>query len=313
MGKFVFYRQKSVIKRIIVVFAVVLAISLCFYLVRFVVDSKFYGRANSFSLNSSWKNYDYKRVYDLSSEVLYKKKFDYFALTLHGFSAFYLALAETDLMLAQDYLDEAVFNIRNALIYAKKKNIPQLEYMLGKIYFYRNLYSSSYYYADLAVSYLLKSIEDGYKSNDVPEFLGLMYADLGMHHESISYFTEALILRESDNLLLSIAEQYRKINQNQATEQYLYRISQNCKDEQIEIKTHLLLGEIYIDQEKYEKAEGEFDFLIKKEAHLADAHYNLGVIYEKQGDLVKARSEWRAALKNQSNHPGALKKMAEYK
>ena len=140
-----------------------------------------------------------------------------------------------------------------------------------------------------------------------------MYADLDMPSESISSFTEALLLRESDALLLAIAEQYRKIGQNQAAEQYLYRISQNCKDEQIEIKNHLLLGEIYIDQEKYDKAIEEFNFLIEKEVHLADAHYNLGLIHEKQGDLVKARSEWRNALRNQSNHSGALKKMAEYK
>ena len=35
-------------------------------------------------------------------------------------------------------------------------------------------------------------------------------------------------------------------------------------------------------------------------------------IYEKQGNLVKARAQWRKALKIQVNHPGALQKMANY-
>ena len=35
-----------------------------------------------------------------------------------------------------------------------------------------------------------------------------------------------------------------------------------------------------------------------------------GVVYEKMGDMVKARAEWRNALKVQVNHSGALKKLS---
>ena len=136
MGKkYIFYRQRNVIKRFFIFFAGILILSLVFFLVRFVVGAKIYGKVNSFSIYSNWQKYDYQKVYDLSSEVLYDKNFDYFALAMHGFSAFYLALSETDLMAAQNYLDEAVFNIRAAMLYAKKKNLPQLYYMLGKVYF----------------------------------------------------------------------------------------------------------------------------------------------------------------------------------
>ena len=48
----------------------------------------------------------------------------------------------------------------------------------------------------------------------------------------------------------------------------------------------------------------------KTNANSADAHYGIGVIYEKQGNIVKARAEWRQALKLQVNHADALKKMA---
>ena len=110
-----------------------------------------------------------------------------------------------------------------------------------------------------------------------------------------------------------IAEQYKNAGQEQAAEQYLYRISQNCKDEQIILKNHLLLGEIYLNQAKFQDAEKEFNFILEKNQNSADAYYGLGVIYENQGDFVKARSEWRKALRIQNNHPGALKKIAEYK
>ena len=41
----------------------------------------------------------------------------------------------------------------------------------------------------------------------------------------------------------------------------------------------------------------------------ADAHYGLGIIYEKKGDLVKARAEWRKTLKIDSNYEDAIKKV----
>jgi Tfp pilus assembly protein PilF len=159
----------------------------------------------------------------------------------------------------------------------------------------------------------MKAKKDGYKADDIPELLGLSYASLGMTMESISAFTEALLISDDDILLLSIAEQYHNVGQNNAAEQYLFRISQDCKDEQIILKSRLLMGNIYLEREEFDNAEKEFNFILEKNENSADAYYGLGVIYEKQGDSVKARSEWRKALRIQSNHPLALKKMAEYK
>ena len=165
----------------------------------------------------------------------------------------------------------------------------------------------------MVIYYLLKAKKDGYKADDIPELLGLSYASLGMTMESISAFTEALLVRESDILLLSIAEQYHAVGQDNAAEQYLFRISQNCKDEQIILKSHLLMGNIALQRENFEDAEKEFNFILEKNENSADALYGLGVIYESQGDMVKARSEWRKTLRIQNNHPLALKKMSEIK
>lgn len=264
-------------------------------------------------LNKKWNEYDYRAVYDSSAAILRERPFNNTALTLHGYAAFFLALAEMNTTQAQAYLDEAINVLRVALLSAKPRTFAQIEYMLGKAYFYKNSMSSYYYYADLVVQYLQRAQQDGYYSDDIPEFLGLSYAALGMTMESIAAFTKALLVRESDLLLLSIAEQYHKAGQDAAAAQYLYRISIDCRDEKIVLRSHFLLGNIYIGQEKYADAEQEFKTILEKSENSADAYYGLGVIYEKQGDVIKARSEWRRALRMQPNHAEALKKLAEYK
>ena len=306
-------RKTRVVRRLVAVFVVVLIFAVsAIFTIRFISLHRRSTTSVSY-LNQKWNDYDYTAVYENSAIILREKPFNNTALTLHGYAAFFLALAETNTTQAQSYLDEAINNLRVALLNAKPKTFAQIEYMLGKAYFYKNSMSSYYYYADLTVQYLLRAQKDGYYADDIPEFLGLSYASLGMTMDSIAAFTKALLVRESDLLLLSIAEQYYKAGQGMAAAQYLYRISQDCKDEKIVLKSHVLLGIIYTDQEKYADAEREFKTILEKNENSADAYYGIGVIYEKQGDVIKARSEWRKAIRLQANHAEALKKLAEYK
>ena len=210
----------------------------------------------------------------------------------------------------REYLDECINNLRLALYNANKSLVPQIQYMLGKAYFYKNTIST-YYYADLAIKYLNLAKENNYVADDIPEYLGLSYASLGMTMESISAFTEALLVRESDTLLLSIAEQYFKANQYNAAEQYLFRVITNSENDEIIIKSKILLGNIYIAKDDYENALKIFNEIITENDNNADAHYGIGLVYEKQNNLVKARAEWRKTLKIQVNHQGAIKKLSD--
>ena len=88
-------------------------------------------------------------------------------------------------------------------------------------------------------------------------------------------------------------------------------IINDSKNDEIIIKGRTLLAQILIEEEKYEEAQKEFDNVLEKYPNSADAHYGIGVIYEKEGNIVKARSEWRKTLKLQANHAGALQKMSE--
>lgn len=304
-------KKNRIVPAVLIVFLAIAALVFSLFFAVRIIKNRLSSSATIKALSEKWKEYDYEEVYDISRQILEEKPFSNTALTYHGYSSFYLAVAQTDTSLSQNYLDESINSIRLALYSAKKNLVPQLEYMLGKAYFYKNTVTS-YYYADLAVKYLASAKEKGYDAKDIPEYLGLSYAALGKPMESIESFTEALLFRESDSLLLSIAEQYYKIGQLSAAKQYLYRIKKESDDVSLVLKSMELLGTIYIDEKNYSDARSEFEGILEKNKNSAAAFYGLGLVYEKQGNLVKARSEWRKALRIQINHPGALSKLSDY-
>jgi len=306
-------RKSRLVPRLLVSLLVLLILSiLSVFLVRFF-NSSTKNKTSQEYIYRKWGENNYKAVYDACSEKLEKQPYNNLALTFKGYAGFYLSVSQTDSSKAREYLDDSIFNLRVALQTARKSLIPQLKYMLGKCYFYKNSLSSYYYYADLAVQYLEEARMLGYKSDDIYEYLGLSYAALGKTSESIAAFTEALLVRESDSLLLSIAEQYKKAGQMSAAKQYLFRVIKQDDDESLVLRSRLLLAQIYTEENDFESAKKEFQTILEKNANSADSYYGLGVIYEKQGDLVKARSEWRKTLRIQINHPDALKKISEYK
>ena len=307
------YGKNKFIPHLIIIVSVLLVVVVASIITVKVVSHRIHTSDSVAALYDSWNVYDYQKVYEISGNILASNPLHNAARTFHGYSSFYLAVSENDNSKAQGYLDEAINNIRIALIDAKYETKGQLEYMLGKTYFYKNNLSSYHYYADLVVLYLVAAQNDGYKSDDMAEYLGLSYAQLGDTERSIASFTEALLYRESDTLLLSIAEQYYRNEQYSASKQYLYRISGMSNDDEILNRTHNLMGKIYTQEGDFQEAKKEFEAILEKNENSADAHYGLGVLYEKQGDMAKARSEWRKTLRIQATHEGALKKMSETK
>jgi tetratricopeptide (TPR) repeat protein len=264
-------------------------------------------------VHALWNNTDYNGVYDLSGTLIQTQPFGNTALAYRGFAAFYLAVAEPELAKSQVYLDEAIMAMRKALYKADKRILPQLSYMLGKAYFFKNTISAYYYYADLAVHYLNQAKTKGFFARDIPEFLGLSYASLGMTKESIIAFTEALLDRDSDVLELAIAEQYYKNAQYASAKAYLFKVANSSNDDVIIKQSHALLGHICINENQFADAMNEFQIILKMDPSSSDAYYGLGVLYEKQGDYVKARAEWRRALQYDVNNQRALQKLSDSK
>lgn len=303
-------RKNHILRNVFIVtgIAVFLAALVCLSI--FLVKAYNKNRITLKSIRQSWASYDYEKVYEQGKLFLQEKPYNNTALAYYGYACFFLAVSQNDTFSAQEYLDESINNLRLAMYDASKSLLPQLQYMLGKAYFYKNTITT-YYYADLAIKYLTMAKENGYQADDISEYLGLSYASLDMTYESISAFTEALIVRESDSLLLSIAEQYYKAGELSASRQYLFRIITNSSNDEIILKSRILLGNIYLDTEEYDNAIEQFNIVLEKNDNSADAHYGLGLVYEKQENLVAARAEWRNARKIQPNHAGAVKKLSD--
>lgn len=273
------------------------------------LDYVFHKNPTETKIKAQWKQYDYQGVFDTTSVLFEKKVLNNTVLTYRGYSAFKLAVASLDAKESQYYITECIKCLRIALMTAKPRTVPQIKYVLGKAYFQKNIICSYNYYADLAVKYLEEARALGYKADDIPELLGISYGDLGMPHESIASFCDALLVRESDFLLLSIAKQYYKLKQLSAAKQYLFQIVSRADDDTTLLETQSLLGKIYLEEDKIDDAEEMFEAVLSKNENSADAHYGLGVVYEKKGDLVKARAEWRKTIKIDSNYEDALKKV----
>ncbi len=260
-------------------------------------------------LEELWNKEDYVGTYNHANDILDVLPFNNMALTYLGYSSFYLALSSTGSVVVHNYIDEAINSLRLALLNARASLIPQLEYMLGKAYFHKNRLSAYYFYSDLAIKYLHSAHNNGYNANDIYEYLGLSYSSLDMTEESIAYFTEALLVNDSDVLHVALAEQYYKKENYDAAKPYLQRVKTESKNVDYIVQCTNLLGQIYISEEKYTEAQSEFDYALSVNELSADAHYGLGLIYEYQGDTVKARAQWRRTLEIEINHQGARLKM----
>ena len=230
-------RKNHILRNTIIVSGILLFIAAIASLGIFLVRNYTKNKITLKTIKQSWQQSDYESVYEQGKVFLQDKPYNNTALTYYGYACFYLAVSQIDTYKVQEYLDESINNLRLAMYDASKSLLPQLQYMLGKAYFYKNTITT-YYYADLAIKYLNLARENGYYADDIAEYLGLSYASLGMTYESISAFTEALLVRESDFLLLSIAEQYYKAEETGAASQYLFRIINNSSNDEIILKRY---------------------------------------------------------------------------
>lgn len=301
-------KQKSIF--ICVVIIVLIAAFIAGLSIRVLAKRKELSKELSFEhLEEMWNLEDYEGVYAQTERMLEEKPIQQSILVYRGYSAFYLAVSQTDTSAALAYIEDAINALRLSLISNYSKSKPQIQYMLARAYFQKNIFATYNCYADLAIKYFTLAKKDGYDSSDIPEYLGLSYAALNMTDESISAFTEALNIRESDKLLHAIGEQYYKSLDFSKSKQYLFRVVSESNDDILVLKSRNILGKIYLEENNLFDAKREFDAILAKDANYADAYYGLGIIYEKQGDSTKARSEWRKALRVQVNHPGALQKL----
>lgn len=250
-------------------------------------------------LRESFNEGFFDNAYVKSKHLLNEDPMDFFFLTINGFSAYQLAIAQINNFDTLFYIDECIWSLRKALLLKEGMSDGRIFYVLGKAY-----YNKGQGYADLAVNYFEKARAHRFWADDIPEYLGLSYAAIRDYRSSVEVFTEALSSGNgiSDVLLLSIARSYMELGENEQARAYLIHCLELSQDANIIAAARLLNGNILVKLGDYSEAEKEYLKLIKDNGDNAEAHYQLGELYALAGDPTRARAEWRSAIRIDPAH-----------
>ncbi|MDR0409733.1 MAG: tetratricopeptide repeat protein [Spirochaetaceae bacterium] len=251
-------------------------------------------------LTRLWKNGEYKEVYDESGLRLEEKPLDFFLLSMRGYSAFQLAVAQINNQDMQMYGDESIAALRKALLQKSGERSGRVHYVLGKAYFLKGAD-----YANQAIKYLEEAVSLSYRAEDIPEYLGLAYAELGDYRKSVEAFSEALSPADKDDtneapsdiLLLAIARSYFEMGEADSSRAYLIQCIDISKDFTVQASALLMLGKALMKEGDIEGAEQQYLRVLREGGERADARYELGVLYAARGENTKARAEWRKVLR----------------
>jgi len=259
-----------------------------------------------------WEAGLYEDVYNRSQAALVIRPLDYFLLTMHGFSAYQLGVSQINSLNAQRYFDDCLWSLRKALLLKNAANDGRLYYVLGKAYNYKGET-----FADLSVKYLEKARELSYNAADIPEYLGLAYAAMGDYRSSVAAFAEALVVqgRGDDDrppgiLLLSIARSYSALEEFEQARAYLQRCIDVTPDSRNILAARLLLSDVLRNLGDNEGARQQLAHILEEAGENAEAHYRLGELYALQGEAIRARAEWRLALRVDPAHPEARRRLS---
>ena len=252
-------------------------------------------------LRNSFESGAFESSYRQSEEMLHDNPLDYTILSIHGFSAYELAISQINNFDTIAFVDESIWSLRRALLL--RENSPELHYVLGKAYFYKGPA-----FADLAIKYLEKA-QSSFRAPDIPEYLGLSYAAIRDYRSSVAAFAFALTADPSDLLLLSIARSYFALEEYEQARAYLLRCLEASKDSRTASAARLLLGTVLVQIGDMPGAEEEFLKVIEEIGENAEAYYQLGEIYLADGDTTRARAEWRRALRIDPAHGPARSRL----
>ncbi|MDR1863305.1 MAG: tetratricopeptide repeat protein [Treponema sp.] len=265
------------------------------------------------ALGRMYTSGDYEKAYALSGEELKKEPLDFFLLTIHGFSAFELAVAQINSFDTLVYINDCIWSLRKTFLSRQSAEDGRIFYILGKAYYYKGPE-----YADLAVKYLEKAGSLSYPARDIPEYLGLAYIAVKDYRGSVAAFSAALhpgaegsaagggeVFEPSDLFLISIARSYLALEETERAKAYLIRCVESSRDSKTVVAARLLLGEIYSKAGDQAAAEVQYLAVIAEIDENAEAHFQLGEIYNTGGDMARARAEWRKAVRLDPSHKPA--------
>jgi tetratricopeptide (TPR) repeat protein len=285
----------------------------------FLINVKFASVNERKELRELFESSAFEEAFTRSREGLSERPFDFFLLTLHGFSAYQLGISQINTFDTLKFIDECIWSLRKAMLLKQSAGDGRIYYVLGKAYYYKGRD-----YADLAVQYLEKARAVSYPAQDISQYLGLAYAAVHDYRNSVAAFTLALNPEgtgraegngsgdthdgslpdkgPSDLLLLAIARSYIALEELDAAMAYLVRCTETSRDAASRLTARLLLGEILQKNGDSEGAEAQYMTILDEAGEQAEARYQLGELYAARGDTTRARAEWRRAVRADPAH-----------
>ncbi|MCL1929233.1 MAG: tetratricopeptide repeat protein [Treponema sp.] len=266
----------------------------------FLFRSKIREISDKKDLLGYWENGDWETAYNKSQENLAVNPMDSFFLTINGFAAYQVALAQVNNEEALNYFEECILSLRKALLSKNADKDGRIRYVLGKAY-----YAKGQDYADLAVKYLEAAKSFSINAADFNEYLGLSYAVIKDYQKSIEAFTASLnpsSSEGSDLLLLHIAQSYIHLEEWEAAKAYLILCADSSKDMALVLKAQLLLGKALANEGDTDGALSAFEEVLETGGENAEASFEMGEIYFALGDTTRARAAWRRSYRADPNY-----------
>jgi tetratricopeptide (TPR) repeat protein len=273
----------------------------------FLFRSKTLETGQKKDLFAYWESGSYEEALIKSREGLAGKPMDPFFLTINGFAAYQMAVAQINSTGSLAYIDECIWSLRRNLLEKNADKDGRIRYVLGKAY-----YVKGRDYADLAVKYLEEAKAASFEAGDLDEYLGLSYMALKDYHKSVEALTASLNPMDnanSDLLLMYIAQSYMGLEDWDSARAYLMRCIERSKDTDIVLKANLMLGRVLRNSGHIDEAVAVFDSVLESAGENAEAAYELGEIYASRGDTTRARAAWRRAYRADPNYAPVLTRL----
>ncbi len=251
-----------------------------------------------------WEESRYEDVYSRASDALIKDPLDDDYLVLHGFAAFYSAVIQHDSGQSFSLLKEGIISLRRALLLAPASQAVEVEYVLGKAYYHMG----SYYY-DLAVRHLLAAYDDGNRSDDIFEYLGLAYRKIEQYAKAEEWFERGVERTSSPATEINLAEVLFLQEKYAQAMEHAREVISLSDDSLLQLQANILIGRIYLDTDRLGLAENHFTAMLDQHSAVADVRYWLGETYQGEDKPILARAEWREAVRIDPHHALAAQRL----
>ncbi|HEB30946.1 MAG TPA: tetratricopeptide repeat protein [Spirochaetes bacterium] len=249
-------------------------------------------------------NGDYNVVIHEGTPYLEKRPYNAKLMRYIGEAYYYISKSLTGEE-KEESISKAIFLIRKGIVLSQfDEAITKNYFLLGMAYF-----DKGPLYYELAAEYLAKALEYGYNDNNIYEILGYSYYKLGVLKKAIDYLEKAKVMTPKDIVYLFLAFAYKNSGMYESAIKELDHLVDTTSDDAVLEESFAARAWIDFQEERYVQARENLIKVLSINQNSAYAHYWMGNIYEKQGDLISARKEWRIVLKIDSKHIGSIEKL----